>query len=650
MERPRVGDGIDSLIKGLGKRHCLAGLAVVLLVHALVLAPAGFINTDEFVYAAMPERLLAEGSLFFGNGYGEIPSRTLELLSLTPGRGGLTPKAPSGYAFLAAPFFALAGIRGLVLVNTLAAIGVLALTYRLARTLFDDEDMALNAALILGLTTYFADYAFAIMPHATATLFMLAAGVCAAESAKRGRGGPTRAALAGLMLGLGVNVRLDVIMLAPLLAAWLIANAPSPWRSAGALVLGLAPGLAVAAALNEATLGTLNPLAYRADWAQRSDATSLAGFGQLAPLLIAGALAAGAFAFGAVRRWMLGWRGAVTCGAGLALLVALPLTSGLVLRILEGLYVLVINLQAYDPRGTYSAQPVVIEGGWILFAGNVKKALFESLPYAGFLVLPLAGLFRGRDRGALALLFLVAAAWCAFFALRQWHGGQATNMRYFFPVLPLLAILAAAAWRDLKARAPTPPIGPGRALLLALAGAAGLVAIWLNDKPFGLFALVGGLKWLLALGLAIALAVLAFPGIARLGGVARALFGILLAAGFLAGAGQDVGISHKKRGFHVAQASDCRAIEANALVIAFLPRFYHCHFMRPGSLTAVFRTDDRFVDSHLIGHALGQGRPVYVDARVREAVRGQPELARRYRVSEAPVPGEALYRLTPARG
>lgn len=646
-----MGTALDSVSTGLGKRHCLAGLSLLYAVHALLFAPAGFLTTDEFLYTAVTERLTVAGTFFFDNGFPEFTSPTLRLLFLTPTPAGLASQYPAGYAFLAAPFYLLSGIRGLILLNTLAAVGLLWLTYRLAKLLFGDEDLALNAALILGLATFIADYAFAILPHAVAGLFMLAAATGAAESQRREDGALTPALVGGLMLGLGINIRVDVVMLAPLLAAWLITSASAPWGRVAALGLGMVPGLAVASLLNDLKFGTLNPIAYSGDWTNRTDnVVSLADYAFLLPLLTAGALAVVALSFRRVREWTLGWRGAAIAAGTLAVVIANPFTGPLVLRMLKGFYVLLIDLQAYDYIGRYSGQVTVLDGGWLLFAGNVKKALFENLPYGGFLALPLVGLFQRRWRAEYGLLFLLPAAWFGFFALNQWHGGQATNLRYFSPQLPFLAILAAAAWRRLgELGPPRPPLSPRQALIIIGLAAAGLLTVWIDVRPFALLALAGALKWLFYLGLAMAVAVLALPSVKRARPFARALFGLLLGAAFLAGPGHDVGVSHAKRSWYLENASDCRSIEEDALVIAHLPRLYYCHFMKPRSLTAVFRTDKRrFVDGRLIERALDQGRAVYVDEHVREAIADQPALGQRYRVAAEPIAGEGLYRLARA--
>ncbi|MCZ6448459.1 MAG: hypothetical protein O6831_09495, partial [Alphaproteobacteria bacterium] len=340
----------------LEKSHYLAALALAFVVHALFFAPAGFLTTDEFLYAAMTERLVEAGSLFFSNGYLETPSAALRLLFLTPTAQGLTPQYPAGYAFLAAPFFMLGGVRGMIFLNTLGALGLLWATYRFAKILFEDENLALNAALILGLATFIGDYAFAVLPHMIASLCMALAACFAATSQRGETRTGVHAALAGLCIGIGINIRVDVIIIAPLLAAWLIGSSGGAIGRICALGAGMVPGLAAASALNYLKFGSFSPITYgRVEVAQGTDLSTIGSYQatigsyqEFLPLLVLGLLATVAFGFGRVRELFLGWRGFAIMALGLAAVMVVPATSGIAMRMLKGLYVLLVDLQSFD--------------------------------------------------------------------------------------------------------------------------------------------------------------------------------------------------------------------------------------------------------------------------------------------------------------
>jgi hypothetical protein len=634
------------ILDRLKKVHYLSALALAFVVHGLFFAPAGFLNTDEFVYAAMTQRLVEAGSLFFSNGYQETPSEALKLLFLTPGAQGLAPQYPAGYAFLAAPFFMLGGVRGMIFLNTVGALGLIWVTYRFAKILFEDENLALNTALILGLATYICDYAFVVMPQIIASLMIVSAAYFAAASQRPDARAGVHAALAGLCIGVGVNIRVDVIMIAPLLMAWLIGASPAPLRRICALGAGMVPGLAAASWLNYLKFGALSPITYgRVQAANGADFTTIAGHQQLLPILILGVLVTAAFGFGRVRELFLGWRGFAIMGLGLAAMMLAPISSGITLRVLKGLYVLLVNLQSYDFINRYSGHGFVSQEGWLLFAGGVKKALFDSLPYAGFLVLPFTRVFQSQDRAAHVLLFLVPFAWFSFFAINQWHGGQSNNMRYFAPMLPFLAVLAAAAWKQMAEMGDRPAAaGPKAKLILALIVVAIAAAAWRHPHGVAFLFLIGVARGLFFLGLAVALLILLSPSIKRLLPIAKGLFCVSLVAAFIGSYFHDTAISAIKRTWDMEARNDCRNIEPDALVISHLPRRYYCHFMRAQGRTAIYLNGRESFDARLVDWHLERSRAVYTDKDTAEDMKDDRG-AREYHITPDPRTGSELYRV-----
>ena len=67
----------------------------------------------------------------------------------------------------------------------------------------------------------------------------------------------------------------------------------------------------------------------------------------------------------------------------------------------------------------------------------------------------LIGAGRGVQRRSVALVLVVAGLWALPFALRAWHGGLGSNMRYLLPLLPGLCALAAWA-RQRRSRVSRP--------------------------------------------------------------------------------------------------------------------------------------------------------------------------------------------------
>ena len=116
----------------------------------------GHVSVDEGTYHMMVKNFSRTGTLGIWNGYDEFPSIELQAAgNLRSHDGRLVSQYPYLYPVLATPFYWLAGYRGLFFLNSLAFLGTILVCYALARSLFDDRQLALNACLILSLATYF---------------------------------------------------------------------------------------------------------------------------------------------------------------------------------------------------------------------------------------------------------------------------------------------------------------------------------------------------------------------------------------------------------------------------------------------------------------------------------------------------------------
>jgi hypothetical protein len=125
------------------------GLIVILvaltwLCYGAFFAPAGLFTDDEIIYVAMIDRFATAGSFVIENGYDFNQAESLRLVTMRAGPHGLVSQYPSGFAVIAAPFYLLGGLQG----------------------------------VIFGLATFAVDYAFAIWPHATSNLFVAGVIYC----------------------------------------------------------------------------------------------------------------------------------------------------------------------------------------------------------------------------------------------------------------------------------------------------------------------------------------------------------------------------------------------------------------------------------------------------------------------------------------
>lgn len=592
----------------------LAGLAGIWLVAAAGFASTGPFLLDELIYSAMIDRFATSGALTIPNGYEIYPSTSLLLKFLVAGPAGTVPQYPSGYAILAAPFFLVGGFHGVLVLNALASILTLVIIYKLATVLFEDRNLAVNAALIFGFASFATEYALGLWPHAVSVFFVaLASYLVVAATTADGPKALILAAVGGLTAAVGLTMRVDVLIAAPALAVWLFGATRRPFAVVPAFLLGMCPGLLFSAWLNHLKFGTWAPVTY-------GHGSGAAGFHAYLPLLpvgLIGLVAVASTAHARVRQALLGRTGLLIVGCALAFVLVLPYTRDAGFRLLKGMYVLLVDLQAYpNLEHVLGAQP--LPGGPVLMFGLLKKALFQSLPYLGFALLPLAMLFQPKQRSALAICFLIPAAWFAPFAYFTWYGGMASNMRYFLPALPFLSILAAFSWKEILAqqtdvRSLRIAIGVVAAITVAVAG-----RLWRIDPETGFFTahlLIP--NTLLLCSAVVALIWIVAPAMRKqIAWPARVIFAVALIWAIYSSAVFDTTASQIRRNLVASANEQYSTIEKNAHVVTVEPELFRFHLRRGTGTLAMFEKGSSKLDFGLIDHALRQGRPVYAHPQV----------------------------------
>lgn len=446
----------------------LAFLMLHIVVSLFFVAPGHF-SIDEGVYHLMAREFVTTGSLGVWNGYEDFASSELILPTLREYNGSLVSQYPSLYPIIAAPFYWLLGYQGLFLLNALAFIATLAVCFLIAQRLFSDRELSLNACLIFVFTTFAWEYSQAAWPHALSMLFVALAVYFAIIAAQmpNGRSSLSLALAAGVTIGFGTGVRLDIIFALPaVLMPFLFFH---PWRPLAGLAVGvgLIPGLAVQSAINLVKFGVPSPFSY--------GAVGTGGGGSVItpylPITAAG-LAVGIGLWIATRpsgRVLIEKnpkKAALATVVVCAIVLMTPQGWTMASRLANGAYQLLIDFRVRDlaiQEGGLSRSP----GGGMVYFGFLKKTFLQSCPYLVALAVPLISLARGKDVRALSVLLLVPASFVIVYSYFSWHGGQAFNLRYFVPTLPFLAILMAYVWRDLSPgfRGPWPRI----AMLVCLA-------------------------------------------------------------------------------------------------------------------------------------------------------------------------------------
>lgn len=396
---------------------------------------------DGGIYLEMARAMAERGSLHIADNGGVDGAGPMTKLLTDPIDGKVFPQYPSGYAFIASPFYAFLGVRGLILMNALAAIVCVLITHRIATKLFNRE-VAVGAAVIFLVATFLANYAFAIWPHVLSLSLALGAVYCTILGAKNNNRHHRLANffIAGLLIGAGVNIRVDAILMFPVVFFWLRAFAlPTDRRSVAALIAGMAPALLLAAYLNQIKFGVFSPFSY-------GPATGANNAERYLPLMAAGVTGIiGLWLFNLQSIWKIVAYHVVRPEIRTSAIIASVAVIGAALYalkdVLYGVYVLVINLQAHNAYQQVGVE--YNEFGQLLFWDYPKKALIQSTPFLPLLIVPIVGFFRGKFVTSVSLCLLAISAPIVFYALNQWHGGGSYNMRYFLPATPFIAILCA---------------------------------------------------------------------------------------------------------------------------------------------------------------------------------------------------------------
>ncbi|MEO1028307.1 MAG: hypothetical protein AAFX02_04545 [Pseudomonadota bacterium] len=425
----------------------LIALTILTLVMSFLMPLAPF-TIDEATYAEMARAMAEQGALSISPSDRVAEAPTLLRTFTHNVTGEAMPQYPSGYAVIAAPFYAAMGLRGLILLNAISFLAATYLTWRIGRHLYQTPEVALYGTLIFAGGSFASNYAVGIWPHML-TLALVLAGIerLAAAPHLRERSQWLAYAGAGLALGAAVNLRVDVILAMLGALIWIrLFSEPGKRHLAIIFIVGLLPGLLIAASLNQAKFEIFSPLAYGPpDANEVSDRYWLQYLivGVTLPLLLLLDFSRSwtGYVTGALRRRrvLMG----VTGAALLAILIIPPLR-----KLAWNIYVLTADVQRIDVAKFYSGM-FRNDAGFISFRGEEKTALLQSLPFLGLLIVPIFAFLRKRDASAHALSFGMIAGPVLFYALTQWHGGFSFNMRYFLPALPFISLLTGYAIQHL---------------------------------------------------------------------------------------------------------------------------------------------------------------------------------------------------------
>ncbi len=461
------------------KAGVLVGLVIVQVAATWLLVVPGHLLADESIYHWMTRAFYDTGGFALWNGFEEFPSRELTHSYFFVTNGKLYPQYPYLFPVLAAPLFGVFGYFGLFVLNSMAFIGVVGLTFLIAQKLFQDVESALNSCLIMIFATFLWPYSQEAWPHCTVLFFELSAFILCLYAFFDGTGQKSRmlCLACGLVIGFSPGIRLDGILMLP--AVMLLFVFARPWRpwEAGMAAFGAIPGTVVMALVNHTKFGIMNPFMY----SQIGQPHTRASPG----LLVCAAAVPIAAAWALTRSFTMllpgshAWK--ARTGVSVALMTLALLVPGVVDLLRElavGAFTLLVDLRVADlslPFGPRSA------GGAVTHLGGYKKTLLQSLPYLPILIIPFMRAIRqDKDYPAILTLIAVPAVYVLYYShsfLGLDAGGLCLNARFLIPCLPFLSILTAYSMKELgNTWTPRPPaILSG--IILAVA-AAGFAVFW----------------------------------------------------------------------------------------------------------------------------------------------------------------------------
>ena len=346
---------------------------------------------------------LRQGRVTVANTEGLTPSRELLFFDPTPANRIVvsTPvasTAPPLYAPLALPF-SLFGIRGLVALNTLSFLVVIALVFTYTRRNSTHSSAPWLAASALAFGAYSIEYAQGIWPHMLSTALCFGSVVAASRVADCGR--VRFSALSGALIGIATGVRYQNFVLVAGIGLVIIVWGHRRVLVSAAYGASAAIPLLLCSSINHARLGSWNPISK--------------GPGYLTP----------------------------TMGIDPTVAWSDPLWA-IWARVVDSTHWRPLLGPAFEGWLTHSP----LTGAHLVFGIVPKKALLQSAPWAVvaialFVTAWLPHYIKDDNRRRQARLLSVVASSViltfALFGLRR-DDGLSFNQRYLLEVLPLLAV------------------------------------------------------------------------------------------------------------------------------------------------------------------------------------------------------------------
>jgi len=417
-------------------------LIILLLSIAILIAThysTGYFSVDDSGYHFMVKSFCEKGRLYVENGYEAFPSKELslgvhKLETMVIKDNKLFPKIPFLYTIIAAPFYLLLNIHGLILLNIISYIFILYTIYKITLLLFENKRIAFISIHLFFLGTFVFEYAIGIWPHVINLLLIMISCYISLLLIKMGKNKKSflLSFILGFILFFNFGIRMDSILTIIVIFSLILIFDDFPFYKVSSILMGGILPVTAMCFINKLRFGSFDVMSYT-NKAVPNVVLFIGLVAAISLLLIVRSL----------KNKIHFNRKSIYFFLCISLVLILPFYKD-ILRIAKGTYILLFDLRIMPYIKSLHRDFF----GGVTRAAILKKALFQSCPHmavsiaAGILILK-ESINKKLNIKHTFLLIAMPIIYLLYFGYYKWIGGLCFNLRYYIPALPFLTILSA---------------------------------------------------------------------------------------------------------------------------------------------------------------------------------------------------------------
>ncbi|MCX6776181.1 MAG: hypothetical protein NT130_05025 [Candidatus Micrarchaeota archaeon] len=322
------------------------------------------------------------------NGYPALKFRSIYIFPWWTNNDNLYPSFPGNYGFMAYPFFALFGLRGLFLLNTLSFSAILWIIYSVMHGLKYRDRWGIAAILIFSFCTFSPQYATAIWPHMLSALLVLAPFYLLLKE----RVTYWDTAISAFILALSIGIRYtNAMFFLPLIILVIAKNYKSLIS-----FLSTLPALFLLAISNIIRFGNPFSTGYTPSYVNSETAIGVYSHGFF---------------------------------------------SGILMH-LQILYKYIFDTQSFTNVDGIAMQSTV-------YADGLTKALLQSSPFLSICLIGANKLWEDKKFDYLLVLCGIPIMQILYYTTHTHHGGPIHNTRYLLEAIPPLVVLSVISLAEI---------------------------------------------------------------------------------------------------------------------------------------------------------------------------------------------------------